>query len=158
MSTVTGKPYLFRFEQTSDRAKELLSKIGKKKDVPVSVVDQLTNWIHKNFIEEAPKQLVLAKIDNIANEIKLGNIEGFAVTKGVLEIDIVSVFGTEFVEDGSLYIHLMQADKQRQERLNGTKEHSGETIKTSVITVIEKGRKRAMKKAPVVGQLAFDIF
>lgn len=132
--------------QHSDRAREILSGIGKKKkQKPLSTREQLLNWVSQHVDTESTKNVIIRNATTIAENVKRGLIVGFTVKNQVLEVDMTTAFGMDFVDDVALLDHLTGPQRQHDNSI------------VSKIVEAESVSKR--KKAPVVdGQLAFDLF
>jgi hypothetical protein len=138
--------------QTSDKAREILSKIGKKKTKVQSVAEQFIAWTRLNIKNIATQNVMLRKKNQIIESIERGKVQGFSVDKGVLTVDLVEAFGFETIPDGEILSHLvMEEIKEAQ------KKHSTEYYAPIVETKKESTLKRK-KKTPADGQLAFELF
>ena len=139
--------------QTSERARELLANIGRKKKL--TVAEQFVQWVEKEIEGEVTKNAMLRSKDEIIFNIEKGLIPGFVVNSGILEIDLEEAFGFErgFIADGAILYHLTKPQQQSKKAI--------EKVDTSEVKVIEvkitksTGKK---KKKTAEGQLAFDLF
>lgn len=136
--------------QTSDRAREILAGIGKKKQLKPSVKDQYMHWVKETIEATATKNVLIRRADVILSNIEKGNIAGFSIEKGVLEVDFIAAFGMDMVADGVVLSHLTSAE--REEKV------STSTYDVTIIEVKEGTKKRKKKTAPIEGQLAFELF
>ncbi|GLO68247.1 hypothetical protein MACH08_40310 [Oceanobacillus kimchii] len=142
--------------QTSDRARELLSEVGKKKQISSKV--QFINWVRTTINGDATKNILINKADTIIACIEKGKREGFVMDKGVLSIDLVEAFGFDMVDDKAILSHLVVTERN-------TLQQSGNTIyeeeQLSLFTVSKntnKQKRKGTKKGPIDGQLGFDLF
>lgn len=135
--------------QTSDRARELLANIGKKK--PMSILDQFLSWIDSTIQTEATKNVLKRKSHSIIKSIERGNIQGFSIENGILSVDLVDAFGMDLVADGIVLAHLVQEEVQK------AKEKSPDLFNIAVVE--EKERPKSRKKSQHAdGQLALVLF
>ena len=153
--------------QTSDKARELLANIGKKKKV--SVRDQFKKWVDIEIKGETTKNAILMKIDEILKNIQSGLISGFTVTsKEVLEVDLIEAFGFDraFIADGKILMHLTMT-KQTPKAPSNDSEIASKLVVPSVqsdqgaavtLQFTTKVRKKSKKKAVDDLQIAFDLF
>ncbi|MDC3424383.1 hypothetical protein NC797_07665 [Aquibacillus sp. 3ASR75-11] len=134
--------------ETSDRARELLAGVGKKK--PKSIKDQFIAWVRQQIQSESTKNVLIRKADSITANIEKGEIVGFKGDNGVLEIDLVEAFGFDMVADGAVLSHLVSTERKPAEP----------TSYNAAIFEVKSEEKKAKrtKKAPVNGQLAFNLF
>lgn len=129
----------------SDRAREILANIGKKKEQP-SLKDQFIAWINEVISIDSVKNKLIRKAGTISKQIELGNIPGFYYKNNVLEVDAIEAFGFDihFISDGEIAAFFK--DYIRDEQI-------------VVDIVVEKTElKRKRKSDPVDGQLAFKLF
>ncbi|MCM3358108.1 DEAD/DEAH box helicase [Psychrobacillus sp. MER TA 171] len=147
--------------QSSDRARELLAGIGKKKKP--SLLKQFEDWITREIKEGVTKQCMLERIEVLADNIEQKLIPGFVWNGKTLKIDIVEAFGFErdIVSDGAILRHLClpQTNLNKQSKL--AKETNSEIeSSTPIISIsLDKAREKKKKKTAVSdGQLAFDLF
>ncbi|QAS54858.1 DEAD/DEAH box helicase [Halobacillus litoralis] len=133
--------------QTSDRARELLAGVGKKKQLTIQ--DQFKNWVNQNIVVEATSNVLLRKREDIVRHIEEGKVHGFSVTKGVLEVDLVEAFGFESVADGAILAHLVQPERKPS--------HNSE-YHAKIIEVEANDKSKKKKRAPAAGQLGFSLF
>ncbi len=141
--------------QTSDRARELLANIGKKKEKP-SLLEQFEKWIDVEISSEVTKQSLLKQKSTLLQNIKQGLIPGFDVDAAVLVVDIEEAFGfdRDFVTDSAILSHLSkpQLEQQEVEKII--------TVKTPVIAfkTVATEVKTKRKKNISENQLVFDLF
>ncbi|MCM3443958.1 MULTISPECIES: DEAD/DEAH box helicase [Metabacillus] len=135
--------------QTSDRAREILAGIGKKRTP--SIQEQVTSWITSQIKVEATKNVLLRKIKVITEDIERGKVSGFTFNNGVFEVDMIEAFGFEFVPDGAILSHLVA---QQQQPSATTKTYDAKLFEVEKAT--SSGRRK--KNTPIDGQLAFELF
>lgn len=153
--------------QTSDRARELLANIGKKKQKP-SILEQFVLWVETEIKGKTTKVAMLRGKEQLIDNIKSGNVPGFVITGDILQVDLIEAFGFDrnFIADGAILYHLSKPQLSinkatHNEPINLSKERSGTE---SVIQIVEIKKttpsKGNRKKKPVTseGQLAFDLF
>ncbi|MGE7219273.1 helicase-related protein [Priestia koreensis] len=137
--------------ETSDRARELLSGIGKKKAPRIpSVSEQFESWLNTQIESVPTRNVLLRHCEKIAGFIQKGAVPGFTVKGKSLEIDLVDVFGMDHVADAYILNHLMSA-------VRGKKEETS-TLETKVVEVKVNTTKKRKAKDPIAGQLAFSLF
>lgn len=141
--------------QTSDRAREILSGIGKKKVATPKV--QFINWVKATVENTSTQNILIDKADKIVACIEKEKHSGFMINNGVLEIDLVKAFGFEIVDDKAILSHLINVERKP---LAKPADNNDDAIQISLFTVGEENEKvkRKSKKAPVEGQLGFDLF
>lgn len=126
--------------QTTDRARELLAGIGKK-ETPKA---QFINWVKSNIQTESTRNVLLKKADTIIACIQQGRTSGFAINNGVLEVDI------DIIDDEKAVLaHLVKVERVEKPTNNDD---------VSLFTFDGNANKRKSKKAPIDGQLGFDLF
>ncbi|MFE7064518.1 hypothetical protein ACFVAD_20495 [Sutcliffiella sp. NPDC057660] len=132
----------------SDRAREILSGIGKKKKAlkQQSIQEQFVNWMDNQIKVEATMNVMKRQSRTIAENIKRGVIPGFSVKKEVLEVDLALAFGMNVVEDGAILAHLTEPQREHEQ------------VQVTLLEVTEVKSKALRKKAPIDGQLAFELF
>lgn len=137
---------------TSDRARELLQGIGKKKKV--SIKEQFIAWTKQQIDSVSTRNLLISYTESIVSKVEKGEVLGFTVEKDVLHIDLIEAFGIDMVADGSILAHLVDKPKKTSKL---------ETFKTSSVELVEvkledNKRKKRSKSTPVEGQLGFELF
>ncbi|WP_028393903.1 helicase-related protein [Bacillus cihuensis] len=142
--------------QTTDRARELLSGIGRK-NRKLSVMEQFTNWIDTEIKGQTSKEAMYRMKEEMVENIQKGIVPGFVVNNGVLEVDIVGAFGIarEFISNGFI-IELLIKPTVTEKSNKSTKEPV-EIISIVEVKTESKGRKKSKQRA-AEGQLAFDLF
>lgn len=141
--------------QTSDRAREILSGIGKEKDSTPKV--QFRNWVKTTIQNVSTQNVLIKQADTIVSGIKQDKYKGFKIKENVLEVDLVEAFGLDLVDDKVILSYLISVDKKTQT----TKPTNNEDVQLSLFTVGEEKKKKAKRKTkstPVEGQLGFDLF
>ena len=146
--------------QTSERARELLANIGKKKAKP-TLLEQYEKWVSIEIAGDVTRKQMRASKEQIINNIKSGEVAGFINRGGVLEVDLVGAFGLnrDFISDGAILYHLMKP--QREKHSIKPKQSDPAKSESTVIEIVKvektKGRTKRGKAIPEV-QLAFDLF
>ncbi|WP_078557087.1 hypothetical protein [Bacillus alkalicellulosilyticus] len=137
--------------QTSNRARELLSGIGKKKQR--SAKDQFIAWVKQTINTESTLNVLLKKADSISANIEKGKINGFHFNNGVLEIDLIEAFGFDMVADGAVLSHLVSC-----ERKPASTTSSYQLSIFDVEPADKKANKTKKSQTPVQGQLVMSLF
>jgi hypothetical protein len=132
--------------QYSERAREILANIGKKKE-KISIEKQFMNWIVNSIQVEATKNVLKRESKPIVDSIKKNEVPGFVIKKDVLVVDLVNTFGMEYIPDGAILAHLTRA--LRAPTVNV--EYDQKIIISSDVN--KKKRANATE-----GQLTFDLF
>lgn len=136
----------------SDRAREILAGIGKKKKKPLSQTDQFKAWVNECIVSDSSKNVLLRKAETITNNINSGKICGFSFVNNVLEVDLIESFGIDFVDDGEIVAFLTDVERE-------TIEATAYNTQISLFEITEEECRTAKKKSKVsAGQLAFDLF
>lgn len=138
--------------EASDRAREILAGIGKKKQKPLSASEQLIAWAEQQIGSEATLNVLKRKASSIASNIEKGRILGFVLLNGVLEVDLIEAFGFDMIADGEILSYLTEPEKKEQAPIMNT------PYQASIFELDVKETPTKKKKAPVSGQLAFDLF
>lgn len=143
--------------QTSDRARELLAGVGKKKVASPKV--QFVNWVKATVQGESTRNVLTNKAETIVSCIEKGKHVGFELNKGILSVDLVEAFGFDMVDDKAILSYLVTVDRKP---LSKPSESSDDVEQLSLFTVggddtVKKANSKS-KKAPVDGQLGFDLF
>lgn len=147
--------------QASERAREILANIGKKKQ-KLSILEQFVTWVEKEIKGETTKQAMLRDKELIIENIKAGRCTGFQISGDVLAIDLVDAFGfdRDFVSDGAILYHLLKPDtplskNEKPKVVQKTKEQKESKLIQFTST---KSKKRNKKSMAIEGQLAFELF
>ncbi|MFD1736177.1 helicase-related protein [Bacillus salitolerans] len=136
---------------TSERARELMANIGKKK--PKSLSDQFMAWVRSSVEEESTRNVLLRKTATYCKFIENDRVPGFLFKGGVLEVDLIEAFGIDLNPEGHVILDYF-AQLERP-----TKAVYGEEISLMVYTREEEQMKKSKKKAePADGQLVFELF
>lgn len=134
---------------TTDRAREILQGIGKKKAPSQSeVIVQLLNWARQKGVEESTLDTIRKNKESILQNIKNGGISGFNIRNGELVVDEILAFGFgfEFLTDADLISHLLG---------NKPEQYDFENLDIRIIEVKPSGKG---KNKVIDGQLALDLF
>lgn len=134
-------------EQSSSRAKELLTNIDKGVQRKVSLFEQFINWVNQTVHEEATLNVLSRKGNLICKFIESGEINGFVYSNGKLTIDLVEAFGIDFVDEGQLLAYLTAPERQYNQM-----------IEAAIIETPQVKSTRRSKMVPIEGQLAFELF
>lgn len=173
--------------QTTDRAREILAGIGKKKaPAAKSLQEQFAAWCKQEELDSALRPCYQPLIQAIGN----GEINGFTVVNGVLTVDYEKAFGFDkaFISANALkeYLlkHIVVEDITTEETVLLPSEQVAdatqpevkksatplpavkETIKVEqelnqkvvVLKDVKKGTKSKRKKVTSENQLVFDLF
>lgn len=135
--------------QTSDKARQILANIGKKR-VP-SLSEQYISWTRQNIKTAATKNVMLRKKNQIIKSIERGQIQGFTYVDGVLSVDFIEAFGFEHIPDGEILSHLVSVELKRAQSMHPT-EYFAPIIEVKKTSIKQK------KRASADGQLAFELF
>ncbi|MEK5071754.1 DEAD/DEAH box helicase [Sporosarcina sp. FSL K6-1508] len=150
--------------QTSDRARELLANIGKKKEkLSPTILMQFEKWIDVEITGEVTKRQMLLQKEELSQNIARGQVTGFTFSGGVLEVDMIEAFGVarDFISDGAILYHLTKIQQSIEPEVAITTETQ---VKHSpVINIVEIKQTHANKRkskngASSEGQLVFDLF
>ncbi|MFL0364626.1 helicase-related protein [Pseudobacillus sp. 179-B 2D1 NHS] len=136
---------------TTDRARELLSGIGKKKK-SATLFDQLIAWAKTKSMDHITISTIEEKKDVIISRLQQQQIVGFHIDQNVLSIDEFIAFGFGSVTDGDLIQHLL-----------GDKPKTTGFQDVEIRIIAEPIKKRKGKNAKSVtqsedAQLALDLF
>lgn len=142
--------------QTSDRARELLANIGKKKAKPTLLM-QFDSWMNSEITSDVTRQKMNDQKAQLLNNIADGLIPGFSVQSDVLVIDLHEAFGfdKEFIPDGAILNHLCKPQQALQTPAEPSSEPSTVIELKTVKTATETTRKT---KKISDDQLVFDLF
>lgn len=125
--------------QTSDRARELLQNIGKKKKIP-TLLEQYKAWTVQHVQKEATLNVLHEKAEWVVGQIHQGRLAGFNIFNNILSVDLIHAFGFDYVDDQMLLDHIFVQTKP---------------IEESLMVVSKKKHK---KNSPIDGQLGFELF
>ncbi|WP_066412771.1 helicase-related protein [Sutcliffiella cohnii] len=136
---------------TSDRARELLQGIGKKK--VLSIKEQFIEWTKKQINSDSTRNKLIANANLIISKVERSEVLGFKVQNGVLQIDLIEAFGIDMVADGSILAYLV--DKPMKASVSNTFDS---TIDIIEVKLEDTKRKKRSKATPIEGQLGFELF
>ncbi|MDX1806476.1 MAG: DEAD/DEAH box helicase, partial [Paenisporosarcina sp.] len=152
--------------QTSDRARELLANIGKKHLKP-SLLTQFQQWVDVEITGETTKQAILAKKEELVENIRQGLLPGFVWSNDVFEVDLLLAFGfdRQFVADGAILYYLtkpqrMVAPEEVEVSVTSNVQATAKIVSISDIAEKATEKKSKSKKRAVTSdsQLTFDLF
>lgn len=155
--------------QTTEKARELLANIGKKKtSLTKTILEQFTSWSIQEGINSAIKDYY----NPLVEAIEKGEVQGFIVKNGVLTIDYEKAFGfnRSFVNAQMITEYLLKhivvnVDNQTMacevvEPMLLQNIELPKAINCNLITLkevkVSKGKRR--KKTASENQLVFDLF
>ncbi|RHW36079.1 helicase [Neobacillus notoginsengisoli] len=136
--------------KASDRAREILAGIGKKKQKALTTKEQFVAWVNQRIETDASKNVLIRKAATITSHIEKGSINGFNFVNGILEVDLIEAFGFDFIADGELVAYLTEIERTAVEAVE-------QQISLFEIKVAEPEIKKK-RKAIASGQLAFELF
>ncbi|WP_121616815.1 helicase-related protein [Virgibacillus halodenitrificans] len=134
---------------TTDRAREILQGIGKKKAPSESgAIAQLLDWARQKKVEESSLDMIHQNKESIYKNIMNGEISGFRVRNGELFVDEILAFGFgfEFLLDADLISHLLGQK---------SKTVDFENLDIHIVETKPSGKRR---NKVIDGQLAIDLF
>jgi hypothetical protein len=138
--------------EASDRAREILAGIGKKKQKQLSPKEQFVAWVNQQIESDSSKNVLIRKATTITSYIEKGSVNGFTFNNYVLEVDLIEAFGIDYVLDGELVAYLTEFERASADESNVEKQQ----ISLFEVKSEEKSKKR--RNAAISGQLAFDLF
>ncbi|MFJ6414476.1 helicase-related protein [Terribacillus saccharophilus] len=133
-------------EQSSERAREILSGIGKKP----SVKQQFIQWTKRTIKTESTRNVLIKRVNQIVTSIESGEVDGFSVHKEVLSVDLIHAFGFGNVPDATVLSHLVEPERE----LPAAVKHEPKTI----LKVSSKRSKGKKKNRIADGQYELDLF
>lgn len=136
--------------EASDRAREILAGIGKKKKKALTIKDQFVAWVNQQIEADSSKNVLIRKAATITSNIEKGSITGFCFVNGVLEVDLIEAFGFDCIADGEMVAYLTEIERAAAEA-------EEQQISLFEIKAEEKQTKKK-RTAPISGQLAFELF
>lgn len=144
--------------QTSDRARELLANIGKKKK-KATPVEQFKKWAMADIEGETTRTALIRNAAEYIAFIEADLIPGFSIINGALKVDIEEGLGfdKDFVGDGAILFHLSKPMKQSEPAAPVKAKVNFEPAAPIVITQFESKSKKGKKKVSE-DQFAFDLF
>lgn len=138
--------------EASDRAREILSNIGKPKNVPLkSNKEYFEEWASKYIKTESSRNVLIRKSETIASNIENGKITGFYFNEMSLEVDLYAAFGSDSALDGEIVDYLTRIERE-------SKSNNDSSQISSFDLVEEKPAQKKNKRRVVSGQLAFELF
>ena len=156
--------------QTTDRARELLAGIGKKKvTAPKTILEQFTHWSKQAQVGEELSEYTTPLIETIEK----GEVNGFDVASGILSIDYEAAFGFSemYVNSQMLVEYLLKHVTVNSEKSTiageviepTTSEAAGlePTVEGNLIMLVEVKASKSSKRRKTVtseAQLVFDLF
>lgn len=145
--------------QTSDRARELLAGIGKKKKA--APIEQFKQWVNDELEGETTKAALIRGAAEYMDFIEQNLIPGFSLQNGQLHVDLEEGTGLDraFFGDGAILFHLSKPMKRVQSGTKEIEQEKKEYVPAApiVLTTHETKTKRTKKKV-AEGQWAFDLF
>jgi len=149
--------------QTSDRARELLANIGKKKEKP-TLLNQFEKWISIEITGNVTKSQMLEQKEELTQNIANKLIPGFIDRNGVLEVDYIEAFGLNraFISEGAILYHLTKPQHIQKVDNTSTNEIKKVEDLSGVCTIVEipvqSKNKKPKRKNHSEGQLSFELF
>lgn len=136
--------------EASERAREILAGIGKKKQKPLLAKEQFIAWVNQHIETDSSKNVLIRKASSITANIQKGIVNGFAYVKDVLEVDLIEAFGFDFIQDGEMVAYLTEFERSSS---------SVDTMQISLFEVnVEETKTKKKRNAIASGQLGFDLF
>lgn len=133
---------------SSDRAREILAGIGKKKQKKnPTIAEQLIAWATSHFVDQTSLNVLKQQSERAANRIQQGSVSGFKVGLNGLEVDMILAFGFDFAPDSLVLEHLLETEPKQARPVMPT---------IKIVTVTSTGGKGKQKVCN--GQLGFDLF
>ncbi|MFC0476954.1 hypothetical protein ACFFHF_17255 [Robertmurraya beringensis] len=136
--------------EASDRAREILAGIGKKKQKVLTPKDQFVAWVNQHIETDSSKNVLIRKSSTITSHIEQGKINGFSFVNQVLEVDLIEAFGIDCIQDGEMVAYLTEYERKIVA--------AEEQISLFEIKAEDKVKTKKKRTAPVTGQLAFELF
>ncbi|MFT9493857.1 MULTISPECIES: helicase-related protein [Bacillota] len=136
--------------EASDRAREILAGIGKKKQKALSVKEQFVAWVNQQIESESSKNVLIRKVATITANIEKGLVNGFMVNNNILTVDLIEAFGFDCIPDGEVVDYLTEAERVVAQSVDNTQ--------ISLFEIKAEKSPRKKRNAPVSGQLAFELF
>lgn len=138
--------------EASVRAREILSNIGKPKNVPLkSNKEYFEEWASKYIKTESSRNVLIRKSETIASNIENGKITGFYFNEMSLEVDLYAAFGSDSALDGEIVDYLTRVERESKS--------NNDSSQISLFDLVEeKPAQKKNKRRVVSGQLAFELF
>lgn len=129
--------------QTTDRAREILAGIGKKKAPVIKpLIEQFKAWCTQEDLTEKLQE----QYTSLTTTIEKCTIPGFSVENGVLTVDYIKAFGVErpFIDDNVISEYLMS----HIETDGDLASHSEVTVAAEKVPPKQNRQVRAEKPSP----------
>lgn len=137
--------------EASDRAREILAGIGKKKQKQLTPKEQFIIWVNQQIESDSSRNVLIRKATTITANIEKGIVNGFTFVNNVLEVDLVAAFGFDCIVDGEIVAYLTEFERE-----------VAATVENQQISLFEikeeENKSRKKRNGPVTGQLAFELF
>ncbi|USK41676.1 DEAD/DEAH box helicase (plasmid) [Cytobacillus firmus] len=137
--------------EASDRAREILASIGKKKKMGNSPKEQFIAWVNQQVSADSSKNVLIRKAATITSHIADGKVNGFMFTNQILEVDLVKAFGFDCIQDGEIVAYLTEYERAKFAE-------TAEQISIFEVEVDTTTKTKKKRTAAVSGQLAFELF
>ena len=137
--------------EASDRAREILSNIGKPKNFPLkSNKEYFEEWANKYIKTDRSRNVLIRKSKTIASNIEKGKIPGFHFNGMLLEVDLYAAFGSDSALDGEIVDYLTRSERESKT--------NNDSSQISLFDLVEEKPEKKNKRRVVSGQLAFELF
>ncbi|EOR22336.1 MULTISPECIES: hypothetical protein [Niallia] len=137
--------------EASDRAREILSNIGKPKNFPLkSNKEYFEEWANKYIKTDSSRNVLIRKSKTIASNIEKGKIPGFHFNGMLLEVDLYAAFGSDSALDGEIVDYLTRSERESKT--------NNDSSQISLFDLVEEKPEKKNKRRVVSGQLAFELF
>lgn len=137
--------------EASDRAREILSNIGKPKNFPLkSNKEYFEEWANKYIKTDSSRNVLIRKSKTIASNIEKGKIPGFHFNGMLLEVDLYAAFGSNSALDGEIVDYLTRSERESKT--------NNDSSQISLFDLVEEKPEKKNKRRVVSGQLAFELF
>lgn len=137
--------------EASDRAREILASIGKKKKMGNSPKEQFIAWVNQQVSADSSKNVLIRKAATITSHIADGKVNGFMFTNQILEVDLVEAFGFDCIQDGEIVAYLTEYERAKFAE-------TAEQVSIFEVEVDTTTKTKKKRTAAVSGQLAFELF
>jgi hypothetical protein len=135
--------------EASDRAREILAGIGKKKQKQITLKEQFVAWVNQQIQADSSKNVLIRKATSITANIEKGMVNGFTVVDNILVVDLIEAFGFDCILDGEIVAYLTELEQE---------ETKVETQQISLFEIKREEKENKKRNAPASGQLAFELF
>ncbi|HEO8422213.1 MULTISPECIES: hypothetical protein [unclassified Niallia] len=137
--------------EASDRAREILSNIGKPKNFSLkSNKEYFEEWANKYIKTDSSRNVLIRKSKTIASNIEKGKIPGFHFNEMILEVDLYAAFGSDSALDGEIVDYLTRSERESKT--------NNDSSQISLFDLVEEKPEKKNKRRVVSGQLAFELF